>query len=173
MDLIICSQSLHWLDIPKFYLEANRVLCSESGVLAVFGYHPMGLSPECNNNLTPNQISLVEFQRDKIYNMVYWAPEIRLSYEEAYKTIQPIPYPNVERCDEYFVEQKGTLDDFAGYIRTWSGFQTFQEVEGDAKANEVIEDFVKQSKIICGFKSDSEILILRTSFFMLLGIKPA
>ena len=88
MDLIICSQSLHWLDIPKFYLEADRVLCSESGVLAVFGYHPMGLSPECNNNLTPNQISLVEFLRDKIYNMVYWAPEIRLSYEEAYKTIQ-------------------------------------------------------------------------------------
>ena len=88
MDLIICSQSLHWLDIPKFYLEADRVLCSETGVLAVFGYHPMGLSPEFNYNLTPNQISLVECLRDKIYNMVYWAPEIRLSYEEAYKTIQ-------------------------------------------------------------------------------------
>ena len=48
----------------------------------------MGLSPESNYNLTPNQITLVEFLRDKIYNMVYWAPEIRLSYEEAYKTIQ-------------------------------------------------------------------------------------
>ena len=48
----------------------------------------MGLSPESNYNLTPNQITLVEFLRDKIYNMVYWAPEIRLSYEEVYKTIQ-------------------------------------------------------------------------------------
>ena len=87
--------------------------------------------------------------------------------------IQPIPYPNVERCDEYFVDQEGTLDDFAGYIRTWSGFQTFQEAEGDAKAIKVIEDFVKQSKEICGFKVDSEIIFLRTSFFLLLGIKPA
>ena len=87
--------------------------------------------------------------RDKIYKDVvenYWAPEIRLSYEEGYKSIPPIPYSQVERYDNHFVEKEGTLKDFVGYIETWSGFQTFKAAEGDTKAEEVLKDFLENSK---------------------------
>ena len=110
--------------------------------------------------------------RDKIYKDVvgnYWAPEIRLSYEEGYKSIPPIPYSQVERCDNHFVEKEGTIKDFVGYIETWSGFQTFKAAEGDTKAEEVLKDFLQNSKQFC---KEPYKLNLRTNFFMLIGIKP-
>ena len=48
------------------------------------------------------------------------------------------------RCDDYFVEVNATLDDFAGYIQTWSGFQKFKATEGNEKAEQVIKDFLQQ-----------------------------
>ena len=48
------------------------------------------------------------------------------------------------RFDNYFVDVDATLEDFAGYIQTWSGFQKFKSVKGDDKAAEVINNFLKE-----------------------------
>ena len=48
------------------------------------------------------------------------------------------------RFDNYFVDVDATLEDFAGYIQTWSGFQKFKSVEGNEKAAKVINDFLKE-----------------------------
>ncbi len=37
VDLITVAQGAHWLDRPKFYDEARRVL-KENGVLCFYGY---------------------------------------------------------------------------------------------------------------------------------------
>ena len=169
VDLITCSQSLHWFDIPEFYKEAERVLRSQ-GVLAVFGYYPTEPSPE--SILTPYQVKALNDLRNYMYEEVvgkYWAPEIRLSYDFGYKTIIPLPFPNVERFDEFYIETEDTIEDFAGYIKTWSAFQTFQTAEGVEKAEEVIENFIKSAKQIY---PGGDKLLLRTRFFMLIGVKP-
>ena len=153
----------------EFYKEAERVLRSQ-GVLAVFGYYPTEPSPKAM--LTDHQIKALNDLRNHLYEDVvgkYWAPEIRLSYDFGYKTIIPLPFPNVERFDEFYIETEGTIEDFAGYIQTWSAFQTFQTAEGVEKAKEVIENFIKSAKQTC---PGVEKLLLRTRFFMLLGVKP-
>lgn len=48
------------------------------------------------------------------------------------------------RFDNYFVDVDATLEDFSGYIQTWSGFQKFKSVKGDDKAAEVINNFLKE-----------------------------
>ena len=48
------------------------------------------------------------------------------------------------RCDDHFAEVNASLEDFAGYIQTWSGFQKFQATEGNEKAEQVIKDFLQQ-----------------------------
>jgi uncharacterized protein (DUF1330 family) len=122
----------------------------------------------------------------------YWSPERKL-VDEAYKTIPKYPYSDLERFDNYFVDVDATLEDFAGYIQTWSGFQKFKSVEGNEKAAEVINDFLKESKSLCCFQEEQEQevvevekgqhhrrpqqttpspLRLRTCYFMLLGTKP-
>ena len=92
-----------------------------------------------------------------------------MAYDESYKTIFPIPYPKVERCDDHYVEVEGTLENFAGYIQTWSGFQNFQAIEGNEKAEQAIQEFIYESKKIC---QGSQKITLRTCYFMLLGYKP-
>ena len=45
VDLVTVAQALHWLDRPRFYAEAQRVM-KPDGIIAVFGYTWFYLSPE-------------------------------------------------------------------------------------------------------------------------------
>lgn len=49
------------------------------------------------------------------------------------------------RSDSHYIEVgEASLQDFAGYIQTWSGFQKYKEVEGDANAEAVIAEFLSE-----------------------------
>jgi len=50
VDLITVAQALHWLDLPRFYAEVLRVL-RPGGVIAVWCYHLMSVSPEVDRVL--------------------------------------------------------------------------------------------------------------------------
>ena len=79
-----------------------------------------------------------------------------------------ISYENVERCDDFFVDVSGTIEDFTGDVLTWSAFNKFRQINGDEKAMEMFEKFVKDAEKIC---TKYEKIVLRHPYFMILSCK--
>ena len=49
----------------------------------------------------------------------------------------------ISRSDFHYTDvAEASLQDFAGYIQTWSGFQKYKQVKGDANAEAVIANFI-------------------------------
>eukprot|EP00094_Tigriopus_californicus_P004082 TCALIF_03933-PA protein Name:"Similar to DDB_G0268948 Putative methyltransferase DDB_G0268948 (Dictyostelium discoideum)" AED:0.07 eAED:0.07 QI:0/0.5/0.44/0.66/0.75/0.66/9/2714/238 len=87
-DLVTCCQTIHWLDIPKFYSEVDRIL-KPGGILAVFGYHFTGPSPNVPNHKE------IEKLRKELYEITqpFWDSK-RALVDQGYTTIPQIPYSN-------------------------------------------------------------------------------
>lgn len=112
VDLVTAAQALHWFDRPRFWAEARRVL-RPRGVVAVWTYTMFEIAP-------PIDQVVRRFYSDVVGP--YWPPERRIT-EERYQTIE---FPFAEFAAPHFViEQQVTLDDVAGYIRTWSATRGF------------------------------------------------
>ncbi len=116
-DLVTVAQALHWLDLPRFYAEVQRVLVAE-GVIAVWGYDLPRVAPEID--------ALV----DRFYVETvgpYWRPERRL-VDEHYRTV---PFPFAEITPPPFViGSQLSLAQLLGYVRSWSATQQFIDREG-------------------------------------------
>jgi SAM-dependent methyltransferase len=116
-DLVTVAQALHWFDLDRFYREARRVL-RPRGVLAAWCY---GL-----HRVTPGIDALV----DRFYEDVlgpYWPPE-RRHIESGYRTL---PFPFTELAVPSFsVERRWRLDEYLGYLGTWSAVQRYRAARG-------------------------------------------
>ena len=112
VDLVTAAQALHWFDRPRFWAEARRVL-RPRGVVAVWTYTMFEIAP-------PIDQIVRRFYTDVVGP--YWPPERRIT-EERYQTIE---FPFAEfAAPDFVIEQQVTLDDVAGYIRTWSATRGF------------------------------------------------
>jgi ubiquinone/menaquinone biosynthesis C-methylase UbiE len=134
VDVITVAQAAHWLDLPKFYAEAKRVLRSE-GLLAIWCY---GTFQFRNKD--------IDWLLDDFYHNVvgpFWAPERRF-IEEDYRTID---FPFDELVAPHFqMQARFTLDRLLGYLRTWSATQRFMKEKGFdpvSKLNEKLVPFWK------------------------------
>jgi SAM-dependent methyltransferase len=116
VDLVTAAQALHWFDRPRFWAEARRVL-RPRGVVAVWTYTMFEIAPAIDEIV------------QHFYSAVvgpYWPQERRIT-EQRYQTIEfpftefPAPPPG------FVIEQPVTLDDVAGYIRTWSATRGYIE----------------------------------------------
>ena len=117
VDLVTAAQALHWFDRPRYWAEARRVL-RPRGVIAVWTYVMLEIAPQID-----------AIVRRFYHNVVgpYWPPERRIT-EERYQTIE---FPFAEFAAPTFViEQPVTLDEVAGYVRTWSATRRFFEHRG-------------------------------------------
>ena len=112
VDLVTAAQAVHWFDRPRFWAEARRVL-RPRGVIAVWTYGVFSIAPELD--------AIVQ----RFYKQTagpFWPPERKLT-EERYRTID---FPFAEfAVPEFTIEQRLTLEDVAGYIRTWSATRGF------------------------------------------------
>lgn len=117
VDLITVAQALHWFDLNRFYAEARRVL-KPTGVLTAWCY---GL-----NEIESGIDEIVRrFYRDVVGP--YWPPERRL-IDECYRTI---PFPFTESVPPAFhMEAEWTLDEYLGYLGTWSATQRYRQQQG-------------------------------------------
>lgn len=114
VDLVTAAQALHWFDRPRFWAEARRVL-RPRGVVAVWTYTMFEIAP-------PIDQIVRRFYSDVVGP--YWPPERRIT-EERYQTIE---FPFAEfAAPDFVIEQQVTLDDVAGYIRTWSATRGFMQ----------------------------------------------
>ena len=148
-DLITVAQAIHWFDIPEFYKEVMRVANTDA-VIAVWGYSLLNISPEIDRFLKHFYTQVVG---------PYWDAERRL-IDQQYKTI-PFPFEEIP-TPSFDFSFDWTLEEFQGYISTWSAVQKF------IKTNHMdpVEDFIKQIKPLW----KDEKLTIRFPLFLRLGI---
>jgi ubiquinone/menaquinone biosynthesis C-methylase UbiE len=117
VDLVTAAQALHWFDRARFWPEVRRVL-RPRGVVAVWTYVLVEIAP-------PLDAIVRRFYSDVVGP--FWPTERRIT-EERYQTIE---FPFAEfAAPNFVIEQRLTLDEVAGYIRTWSATRAFVKERG-------------------------------------------
>ena len=116
IDLITVAQALHWFKFDRFYKEAKRVL-KQNGIIAVWTYDLLTISPEID--------SIIKY----FYNTVgeFWPPE-RKFVENRYENI-PFPFYKLP-SPSFRMTAKWTIDQFIGYICTWSAVKRYMDTKG-------------------------------------------
>jgi SAM-dependent methyltransferase len=117
VDLVTVAQALHWLDLPAFFAEVQRVM-RPSGVMAVWCYQLHSIAPGI----------------DKVVHYLYadivgadWPPERRL-VEEGYRTLA---FPFDELTPPHFeMVHSWDLDHLLGYLSSWSSVQRYRKRTG-------------------------------------------
>jgi SAM-dependent methyltransferase len=127
VDLILVAQALHWFDLDAFFTEAKRVL-KEDGVLAITSYKVLEIAPEID-------AIIWKFYRET--TGPFWPPEREL-VETDYKDIQ-FPFPELSPVP-FEMREQWNLDQFAGYLRTWSATQKFIAARGFDPVDSLMEE---------------------------------
>ena len=123
-DLITVAQALHWFDLDKFYAEAKRVL-KPGGKLAVWCYGNSTIAPD---------IDVIDEHFYAVTLKGYWDPLRRL-IDEGYRTI-PFPFAEI-KTPEFQLVMEWTLDQFIGYLDSWSAVQAYKTKNGKSPVPEV------------------------------------
>lgn len=120
VQLVTVGQALHWFDLEAFFAEVRRVL-QPRGVVAAFAYTHSRVTPE---------IDLVVRHFHDVTVGPYWAPEHHLIHE-GYRSfsmpINELATPAFEICERWSLEQ------YAGFLRTWSSTQRLIAAGGEAE----------------------------------------
>lgn len=114
VSLVTVAQAAHWFDLPAFWREAERALVP-GGVIALWGYELMSASPEVDAVVHRLYVDIVG---------PYWPPERRL-IETEYRTID-LPFDEIA-APPFHMEQRWTLTELAGYLRTWSAVKRYEQ----------------------------------------------
>jgi len=118
MDAITVCQALHWLDRPRFFAEAKRVLVSR-GVLVATVYADAVLE---DATLDP---ILRHFNKTVVGK--FWPPERKL-VDEQYRSIklpfEELPAPKLVLARDWDLEQ------LVGYVRSWSATVLYSRHQG-------------------------------------------
>jgi len=121
VDLVTVAQALHWFDLDSFYTEVRRVL-KPGGLLAVWTY---GVFRTVGGNSDQVQNLLDRFYYDTVGPC--WPPErrhVENSYADLAFPFIEIPSPSFDMAVDW------TLDDLAGYLRSWSATSRYRELHG-------------------------------------------
>ncbi len=125
-DLITVGTGVHWFDRPKFYAEVKRVL-RPRGVIAVWGY--FGFKAEATvEKLTMHVIQ--DVLKD------YW-PKVMQPQLDRYRNLDfpftPIDHP------EFVFRNEWSLNDWLGFVDSWSGTQAYRDANGGEPTDSVID----------------------------------
>lgn len=118
MDMVTVAQAIHWFDHDSFYREVRRVLRPE-GAIVIWGY----ADPIFKNHVIDKIVH--DYNRGTIEK--YWMPERDLVLA-GLKTI-PFPFDEIEP-PRFEMKHDWTLEQFAGYMRTWSATANYAAAIG-------------------------------------------
>ena len=117
VDLAAAAQAAHWFDHARFHPQMRRVLRAD-GVLALWTYGLAFVAASID--------AVVRHFYDEVVGP-YWPPE-RRHVESAYRDL---PFPWRELASPSFqLRLDWDLDDFVGYVGTWSAVQRYTKVSG-------------------------------------------
>jgi SAM-dependent methyltransferase len=109
--LVTVAQALHWFDRPLFFSEARRVLVPD-GVIAVWTY------PLCSLGDAALDEAMRRFHDETVGP--YWPAERALVVSGLAHT--DFPFDEL-RPPPFAMTAEWTLDQFVGYLTTWSAVQ--------------------------------------------------
>ena len=117
VDLVTVAVAIHWFNFDEFYSEVKRVL-KPNGILAAWTYNLTEISPEIDTLI-----------KEYYFNILngFWPERIRY-LEEGYRTI-PFPFEEIEP-PSFSMKADWTLDQFAGFLNSWSATQRYKEQKG-------------------------------------------
>lgn len=118
VDLTTVAQALHWFDHQRFYDEVRRV-SAPGAAIAAWTY----ASPRMDGDVG---VALHRLMYETVGP--YWPPE-RQYVEQEYRTI-PFPFQRLE-SPRLSLEESWTLEQVAGYARSWSATARYVAAGGD------------------------------------------
>ena len=127
IDLVTAAQAVHWFDRPKFWSEVQRVL-RPRGIIAIWTYAGFEISAEIDEVIQ-------RFYSDVVGP--YWPPERRM-VETRYQTIE-FPFDEF-RAPEFVIEQSMTMEEVAGYVRSWSATRAYMKQQ----RHDPVDDLVRE-----------------------------
>ena len=133
VDMITAAQAAHWFDLDAFYVEAHRV-GRPGAIIALLTY---GV-PEMAGSVGER------------YHHFYWReifsfwPEERRHVETGYAGLR-FPFREIT-LPPMAVERQWTLDDFLGYMRTWSALREAEKAGKTA----IFTDFAVELRDLWG-----------------------
>ena len=118
VDMVTVAQAIHWFDHESFYREVRRVL-RPNGAIVVWAYG----DPVVDDSVLDRIV--YKYNRGTIEK--YWKPERDLILQG----LQTIPFPFDEIAAPFLeMTQDWTLEQLAGYMRTWSATDAYARVLG-------------------------------------------
>jgi len=127
IDLITVAQAFHWINTTEFYKEVRRIAKSEAW-LAVWGYTNCTISPAINPYF-------LKFYSETVG--AYW-DEARKLVEDEYRNI-PFPFEEII-TPKFFIRAEWTVEQFAGYLTSWSATQKFIKKNGFNPVSEMMHE---------------------------------
>lgn len=117
VDLVAVAQAAHWFDLDTFWPEVRRAL-RPGGLVAAWAYGVTRITPEIDTVVR------------RLYHDIlgpWWPPERRI-VEEVYATL-PFPFEEI-RPPGFAMSAEWTVQQFEGYLATWSGVLRHNEGTG-------------------------------------------
>lgn len=117
VDLITVAQAVHWFYLPKFYSLVTRLLRKPGGVVAIWCYNDIAVSPTFDPVM----------KRFHDTTLPYWKPNIQYVFY-GYKTL-PFPVESVGLGSEgqtlaLDIPKKLSFEGFLRMLRSWSAVVT-------------------------------------------------
>lgn len=116
-DLITVGTAIHWFDFDSFYKEVRRV-AKPGALLAVWAYEPPQTSEALDAIM--NRFNLEDMK-------AYWNPE-RKYVDDGYRFL-PFPFEEIS-APKFFIRDEWTIEQYIGYIQSWSAVQNYRNKEG-------------------------------------------
>jgi len=128
VDMVTVAQVLHWFPIDRFFAEVRRVV-APGGALAVWCYTRPVLADDLDT-------ALLDFYKGTCGP--HWSPE-RSLVDEGYVGID-FPIDEVS-APPLYIEAHQTLEEFGGYLRTWSAVKKLAAAKGRDPVVDVEDNF--------------------------------
>ncbi|XP_030941036.1 uncharacterized protein LOC126703232 [Quercus robur] len=134
VDLVTVAQAVHWFDLPKFYSLVTHLLRKPGGVIAVWGYNDIVVSPIFDPIM----------KRFHDTTLPYWNPNIQHIFD-AYKAL-PFPFESVGLGCEgkpqlLDMPKELTFEGFLRMLMSWSAVITAKDQGIDLLSESVVKEF--------------------------------
>jgi len=116
-DLITVAQAAHWLDLPLFYAEAQRV-ARPGALLALITYGVIEIAGPVGDIMRAFHID----------SIARYGPPERLHVFNGYRDLH-FPFPEIA-APALAIEASWALSDLAGYLETWSAVRQIEKAHG-------------------------------------------